>query len=80
MKGKTNQPLVIVVADAFFNHPEVESLANQGHKVYRWSGVGADVPEPDLILHPAAHFYNETMADYLPAAITAARKRKREKR
>jgi hypothetical protein len=78
-RGLTNAPLVIVVADEWFEHPEVLKLMSAGHRVYRWS---ADVmrfaaASPDLILHPAAHNWNDSMWEYLPAALTAARKRRR---
>ena len=80
-KGRTNQPLVIWVAEAYADSPPVQSLKAQGHHVEvmdpatqtRWF---AEVP--DLILHPAAHQWNDMMWDFLPAALAAARKRKRE--
>jgi len=34
-------------------------------------------PEPDLILHPAAHWWSDDMWDYIPAALVAARKRRK---
>lgn len=72
-KGRTNQPLVIYVADAYMDSPPVESLRQQGHTVHR-----LHLDPPDLILHPAAHKWDDMMWDFLPAAIAAARKRKRE--
>lgn len=78
--GKPNPILTIVVADEWWNSPPVEELANAGHKVYRWSAfVGPVFDTPDLILHPAAHWWSEDMWPYLPAALTAARKRRRER-
>jgi len=74
-KGKTNQPLRIVVAEAYDKHPAVEALRAQGHDVYV---TDVTAPLPDLLLHPAAHQWSDDMWDFLPAAITAARKRKRE--
>lgn len=71
-KGRTNQPLTIWVAPEFMGTPPVQSLIAQGHKV-----VEMDLATVDLILHPAAHQWNEFMWDYLPAALAAARKRKR---
>ena len=85
-KGKTNQPLRIVVADRWLQHPEIVALRAAGHDVYSLYtfidvriGSGAHIgSEPDLLLHPAAHQWSDDMWDFLPAAITAARKRKRE--
>ena len=74
-KGKTNQPLVIVVAEAWEKHAAIVALREQGHKVY---GYHEPSPaKPDLILHPAAHGWDDSLWDYLPAAIAAARARKR---
>ncbi len=88
-KGRTNQPLLIWVAPAYAGHEKIETLREQGHRVVvmetdetaaTFFGIGKlwSVGEPDLILHPAAHFWNDMMWDFLPAALTAARKRKRE--
>ena len=75
-KGKTNQPLRIVVADEWFHHPKISALAAAGHEVMSWSErAGSD--RPDLILHPAAHGWNDMQWDYLPAAVAAARRRKK---
>lgn len=73
-KGRTNQPLVIWVAQEYMVSPPVESLRQQGHTIVE---CPTD-PRPDLILHPAAHQWNDMMWDFLPAALTAARKRKKE--
>jgi hypothetical protein len=75
-KGRTNQPLTIAVPDAWFTRPEFVALAEQGHTV-RGLSMMPTLASVDLILAPQAHFYNEDMTDFLPAAITAARKRKR---
>lgn len=72
-KGKTNQPVSIAVPDGWALRPEIHALVEQGHTVTEIPMVGID-----LILAPQAHFFNDMMLDYLPAAITAARKRKRE--
>lgn len=80
-KGRTNQPLVIWVAEAYKASPPVESLRQQGHVIRVMEippgGTAASL-EPDLILHPSAHQWNDMMWDFLPAALTAARKRKKE--
>lgn len=80
-KGRANPALVIWIADVWFNRPEVEELANVGHKVYRFSGA-ATAEEPDLIIHPAAHGWHESMFEspYLKAALTAGRKRHRSRK
>lgn len=73
-KGRTNQPLVIWVSSLYESSPPVVSLRQQGHNII----VLNENPPADLILHPAAHQWNDMMWDYLPAALTAARKRKKE--
>lgn len=73
-KGKTNAPLVIWVAPAYRDSPPVQSLRQQGHTIV---DMAPDF-SVDLILHPAAHQWNDMMWDFLPAALTAARKRKKE--
>jgi len=79
-KGLTNQPLVIWVAAEWFSHPEILKLMAAGHRVVKMDQhwVGPSEP-PGLILHPAAHFWTDAMFDYLPAALTAARARRRKK-
>ncbi len=72
-KGKTSQPITIAVPEGWGNRPEIKALADQGHTV-----VEMLIGPYDLILAPQAHFFNDMMLDYLPAAITAARKRKKE--
>ena len=79
MKGRTNQPLVIWVAPQWVNHATIEALVLQGHRVVDMDQIHeSDTMDPDLILHPAAHQWNDYLWDYLPAALAAARKRKRE--
>ena len=73
-KGLTSSPLTIWVSEDLYAHPAVLALMAQGHKVLRLSLPGAD-----LILAPQAHMMSEAMLDYLPAALTAARARKRSK-
>ncbi len=75
-KGKTNQPLVIHVAPAYADSPPVQSLVAQGHRIVVM-GIAGD-PQPDLILHPAAHQWNDMQWPFLEAALVAARKRKKE--
>lgn len=83
-KGRTNSPLVVWVAPEFRDLDAVNRLVQQGHRVvdmqhvYEYGLAGSEGGEPDLILHPAAHNWNDKMWDYLPAALTAARKRKKE--
>lgn len=72
-RGKTNQPLHIAVPDGWALRPEIAALVAQGHTVTELPVTGLD-----LILAPQAHFFNDMMLDYLPDAIAAGRKRKRE--
>lgn len=80
-KGLTNQPLVVWVAKEFIERPEILELMSQGHTVvnmnHKLQTASKMTPEPDLILHPAAHYYDDSMADYLQDAVKAARARKK---
>ena len=73
-KGRANPVLVIEVAAQYADSPPVESLRQLGHRIV----VRGLDPAVDLILHPAAHQWNDMQWDFLPAALVAARKRKRE--
>ena len=75
-RGVTNQPLRIYVAPQWLSHPAVLDLMRAGHNVYATPTV---LHGADLILHPAAHGWNEHMFPYLPAALTAARARRGKK-
>lgn len=77
-KGVTNQPLHIHVAPEWYDHPAVLDLRRQGHQVHDMARVTSATA--DLILHPAAHGWNDAMWDYLPAAITAARRRRKKEK
>jgi hypothetical protein len=74
--GRTNNVLTILVAAQFREHPAVKELEAKGHQVI--SAI-EDIAVFDLILSPNAHFWNDMMWDFLPAALTAARKRKKER-
>jgi hypothetical protein len=76
--GRTNQPLNIWVAEQWAQHDAVTALAKAGHYIVPVRPGMGYYAEPDLILHPAAHGWNDMMWDYLPAALTAARRRKKE--
>lgn len=77
-KGKANPALTIVVDRQWEHHPEIEKLREAGHNVF---GLDGD-REPDLIIHPAAHGWHESMFEspYLKSALTAGRKRHRERK
>jgi hypothetical protein len=89
-RGKTNQPLDIWVDPQWGAHPAVEALRVQGHIIREVPFMGSP-STPDLILHPAAHYWDDFMMveetrkngtkyqPYLDAAIAAARKRKKAK-
>ena len=80
-KGRTSLPLRILVAPEFAASEGVRGLQAQGHHVVVLGpGFGIEPGETtqfDLILHPAAHWWSEDMWPYLPAALTAARKRRK---
>lgn len=85
-KGKANPALTILVAAAWMEQPEVKELIAAGHSVHNLDELLIDgwrnPPGIDLILHPAAHGWHESMFDspYLKAALTAGRKRHRERK
>lgn len=84
-KGRTSAPLVIAVPIEWVDRPEVAELAAQGHTI-----MARELSNFDLVLSPHAHQWNDYMSveetrkdgtkyrPYLDAAVTAARKRKRE--
>lgn len=74
--GKTNQKLVIWVAEEWMDHPKVVELREKGHIVYRLDQNVLGTETPDLFLHPAAHAWGDSMWIYLENALKAARKRK----
>lgn len=77
-KGLTTAPLVVWVAAEWYNHPATLKLMSEGHRVTKIPEHPG--PTIDLILHPAAHYWTNDFWDYLPAAVTAARRRQREGR
>jgi len=82
MKGLTNAPLVIWVAREWFERPEILTRMRQGHRVVNmdvlFNTAALVSREPDLILHSAAG-WTEELFDYLPAALTRARARRKKK-
>jgi hypothetical protein len=79
--GKTSQRLTIWVWAPWAHHPQVEALREKGHTIVVFAEhpeVGGP-PNPDLLLHPVAHYWHEAMfgEPYLEAALKAARKRKK---
>jgi len=91
-KGKANPCLSIWVYHPWIGRPEIAELHDAGHRI---SAIGSEggllgisggaepnKDEPDLILHPAAHAWGDAMWEtpYLKAALTAARKRHRERK
>lgn len=73
-KGLTNQPLVWLVAPQWFNHPKVLELMRQGHTVRKLEVEG------DVILHPAAHGWDDDKFEYIKAAELAAWARRNRKK
>ena len=73
--------LEIVVGRGWLTHPEIVALRELGHHVTSYGGVDAPA-EPDLILHPAAHGWDDELfgGPYLKTALSAARKRHRERK
>lgn len=73
-KGRTTKPLRIVVHRDWIARDDVVALVNAGHSVSSYDGAG----DVDLILHPAAHRWNDLFfdAEMLPIAVKAAQRRK----
>ena len=74
----TPKPLNIYVAPEWYRHTAVLDLMRAGHQVHNMAKAH-NVASADLILHPAAHGWNDEMWPYLPAALVAARRRKEKK-
>lgn len=82
-KGRANPALTIWVYQLWESHPEIAKLRDAGHDVVvMWFDANLMVTNPDLILHPAAHGWHESMFEspYLKTALTAGRKRHRERK
>jgi len=84
--GRTPTPLVVWTTAEWAKRPEMVELAEKGHaiveieQIQRWMLDSLEpVPEPDLILHPAAHGWTEQMWEtrLLDVALSAARRRKK---
>lgn len=75
--GRTSSPLRIQVAAQWRDHPKIQELDRAGHYICILGDGCPDATDVDLILHPAAHGWNDLMWEYLPAAVKAARDRKR---
>jgi len=70
MKGITNAPLVIDVEEEWYSRPEILALMRQGHAVRK-------IVTGDLTLTRSAG-WTEDLFDYLPAALTRARARRKK--
>lgn len=69
--SKTSIPLRILIYDPWWDRPEVQALKEKGHEIVPLGGPY------DLILHPNAHWWDETMfgrPQYLETALKAARR------
>lgn len=79
-KGKANPALTILVLQPMMERPEVQELIAAGHNVV--AILDGDFVNADLIIHPAAHGWHDSMweSPYLKAALTAGRKRHRERK
>jgi hypothetical protein len=71
MAQRSKVALVIAVPVEWIDLPHIEELRQQGHQV-----VPQDFRSFDLVLAPQAHQMGEELLPYLPAAISAAKRRK----
>lgn len=86
--GKPNPILVVWVWHPWISRPEIGALHDAGHSITAIGREGglidisgdAASEVPDMILHPAAHGWDDTMWDFLPVALKAARKRRKERK
>ena len=69
--GRTPTPLTIVVWKDWCDHPKIQALAAQGHRII------PDDTSPDLILHPHAHRWEDAFWPHLDVALRQARRDKR---
>lgn len=69
--GKTPKPLTIRVHSTFYEWPEIQALADQGHVI----SMDDSMDTVDLILSPQAWLMDEQHRKYLPLAIAEARRR-----
>lgn len=73
MKGRTNQPLIILVDGTMLTEPEIMALSEGGHQI---SHIVEPLTQPvDLILSRRAWRYDPK---YIGLALKAARKAKKE--
>lgn len=75
--GRTPVPLVIWIPVAWRDRPEVQALREKGHTV-----AVIEAGDPDLILSPAAHQWQDEWWEkkaYLEAALKAARARAKDR-
>jgi hypothetical protein len=82
-KGRTNQPLVIVVWSGWWDHPAIRELRDAGHDVGPYP---SHPTPPDWICHPAAGWHDifftaddKGNRPYVQARLKAERARKRGK-
>lgn len=78
-KGKTNQPLVVKVADRWDRHPAIVALRDAGHKI-----IPIATDDADWIMHPAAGWHEQFFAQkedgsypFVEARLKAERARKK---
>src|SRR5688572_18554044 len=76
MKGKTNDPLNLVVDIELYEVPEVQELIQQGHDVRPYNFL--EYGRVDGILGARMWRMTPELIKYLPMAIKAVRKAKRD--
>lgn len=79
-KGKTNQPLIMMVTPEMMASLTMKAMAAQGHTVRELPRECIDV---DLIMGVNCHMFTDDMLNkpgIMVAAMKAARKRKKEKK
>lgn len=79
---RANPVLTIWVAAQWAQHPEICALRQLGHAIVDMlPGTTAWTHDaPDLILHPAAHAWDDALWPYLEAALRRARERARARK
>ena len=69
--GKTSKPLTIYVTQELIHAPELQALADKGHRIVLLE-LSQD-PEPDLILSGRAWRMTPLLLKYVEVAVRAAR-------
>lgn len=72
--GRTPKPLTLLVTEDLIHTPEIQDLADKGHRIMLLE-LCSD-PVPDIILSPLSWRMTPELLKYLDVAVKAARAQK----